>query len=120
MPPRRGRPVWLPRWWPRRMTSPPSSQRRAHPAAAGPSGLAPTLVAKAYDSPASSHGAGQTIGIIELGGGYSAADLTTYFSGLGITAPTVSSVSVDGGANQPGVGGNSARGVIADIDGAGS
>ena len=94
--------------------------RRARAAAAGPSGLAPTLVAKAYNFPASSHGAGQTIGIIELGGGYSAADLTTYFSGLGITAPTVSSVSVDGGANQPGVDDNSDGEVMLDIEVAGS
>ncbi len=47
-------------------------------------------------------GAGQTIGIIELGGGYNTSDLTTYFDGLGIAVPTVTAVSVDGGTNAPG------------------
>lgn len=47
-------------------------------------------------------GTGQTIAIIELGGGYQQSDLDTYFSGLGLQTPSVSAVSVDGGSNQPG------------------
>ena len=47
-------------------------------------------------------GTGQTIGIIELGGGYRPDDLSTYFQSLGQTVPTVISVSVDGGTNSPG------------------
>ena len=59
-------------------------------------------VGQLYDFPANATGRGQTIGIIELGGGYTQSDLDTYFSGLGISpAPTVTAVSVDGGANQP-------------------
>jgi kumamolisin len=58
-------------------------------------------VAQAYNFPANADGTGQTIGIVELGGGYRAADLTTYFKNLGITAPKVTAVGVDGGTNSP-------------------
>ena len=59
-------------------------------------------VAKAYNFPTSVNGKGQTIAIIELGGGYTQSDLNTYFSSLGISpAPSVSAVSVDGATNQP-------------------
>ena len=62
----------------------------------------PLQVAQLYDFPASAKGQGQTIGIIELGGGYTQSDLDTYFSTLGISpAPSVSAVSVDGAGNQP-------------------
>jgi kumamolisin len=60
----------------------------------------PVQVAGFYDYP-NGDGSGQTIGIIELGGGYNASDITTYFSGLGLTPPTVVAVSVDGGTNAP-------------------
>ncbi|HUI84983.1 MAG TPA: S53 family peptidase [Candidatus Binatia bacterium] len=59
-------------------------------------------VAKAYSFPAGVNGSGETIGIIELGGGFNPSDLRTYFRDLGISpAPTVVAVSVDGGQNQP-------------------
>jgi kumamolisin len=90
--------------------------RRADAAKAS-SGLAPTQVAQAYSFPVGATGAGQTIGIIELGGGYSSSDLNTYF---GAHAPTVTSVSVDGGANQPGVDPNSDGEVMLDIEVSGS
>jgi kumamolisin len=93
--------------------------RIAHAAAAS-GGLSPALVAQLYNFPAGARGAGQTIGIIELGGGYRAADLNTYFSGLGIKSPVVSSVSVDGGANKPGVDKNSDGEVMLDIEVAGA
>src|SRR5271155_1015820 len=60
-----------------------------------------TQVAQAYNFPAATTGSGQTIGILELSGGYSATDLATYFKNLGIKTPTVTAVSVDGGANSP-------------------
>lgn len=48
-------------------------------------------------------GRGQSVAIIELGGGYRRDDLTTYFTSLGLTqAPSVTAVSVAGGGNQPG------------------
>src|SRR5579884_3898124 len=50
----------------------------------------PPAVAKLYGFPTNVTGAGQTIALIELGGGYKSADLQTYFKGLGLkTAPTV-------------------------------
>jgi kumamolisin len=62
----------------------------------------PLQVAELYDFPASVNGQGQTIGIIELGGGFTQSDLNTYFSNLGISpAPSVTAVSVDGAQNQP-------------------
>ena len=62
----------------------------------------PLQVAQLYDFPAGVKGKGQTIGIIELGGGYTQSDLNSYFSTLGISpAPSVSAVSVDGAGNQP-------------------
>jgi kumamolisin len=61
----------------------------------------PPQLARLYDFPNSGNGAGQCIAIIELGGGSRPADIQAYFSGLGITPPTVISVSVDDGANTP-------------------
>ncbi|MGI0088207.1 MAG: S53 family peptidase, partial [Nitrosotalea sp.] len=46
-------------------------------------------------------GSGQCIGIIELGGGYSESDLKSYFAKIGLSAPKVSAVSVDGASNSP-------------------
>jgi kumamolisin len=94
----------------------PAARTHWRKARAAPSGLSPALVAEAYNYPAGLNGAGQTIGIVELGGGYSTADLASYFSGLGIPVPTVSSVSVDGAANQPGVDQDSDAEVTLDIE----
>jgi kumamolisin len=73
--------------------------RRKAKAAAGTS-YTPTQLAALYGFPAGT-GAGECIGIIELGGGYSSADLSNYFSQLGLAAPTVSAISVDQGSNSP-------------------
>lgn len=71
-------------------------------AAASAVSYTPPQVAKLYNFPGGLDGEGQTIAIIELGGGYSQSDLDSYFNGLGISpSPTVTSVSVDGGKNQP-------------------
>jgi kumamolisin len=76
----------------------------------------PVQVATLYQFPAGASASGQTIGIIELGGGYKPADLTTYFKSLGQTAPKVTAVSVDGGKNSP-TSANSADGeVMLDIE----
>jgi kumamolisin len=61
----------------------------------------PPQVATLYDFPSSVDCKDQCIGIIELGGGYQTEAIQTYFSNLGLPAPNVTSVSVDGGANQP-------------------
>jgi kumamolisin len=86
------------------------------PRAAGDTSYPPNGVAKLYDFPTGS-GAGQTVAIIELGGGYRTADLNTYFKGLGITTPSVTAVGVDGASNQPVGDPNSADGeVLLDIE----
>jgi kumamolisin len=59
-------------------------------------------VASFYNFPANTDGTGQTIALIELGGGYNASDLSAYFSGLNLSVPTVTAVGVDGGSNSPG------------------
>jgi kumamolisin len=70
-----------------------------------------------YRFPANTDGSGQTIAIIELGGGFVQEDLDTYFAGLGITGPKVTAVGVDGGANNPGADPNGADGeVMLDIE----
>ena len=61
----------------------------------------PRQVAQLYQFPLDVDGTGQTVGILELGGGYKPADLKKYFSSLGTTEPTVISVSVDDGENAP-------------------
>jgi kumamolisin len=62
----------------------------------------PPQVAQLYNFP-EGDGRGQCIGLIELGGGFLANDLSTYFAQLGISSPPqVIAVSVDGGQNQPG------------------
>jgi kumamolisin len=73
----------------------------AAPAASGGPLTAPQ-VASFYQFPAGTDGTGQTVAIIELGGGYTASDLSTYFSGLGLPVPSVTAVGVDGGSNSPG------------------
>ena len=75
---------------------------RVHAAqAAAPSSYTPPQVAQAYKFPVKASGAGQTIGILEFGGGYRQADLTAYFKTLGIPAPGITAVSVNGGKNNP-------------------
>jgi len=80
--------------------------RKRNPAASAQSSdvsYSPLQVAKAYDFPSGSSatGAGQCIGVIELGGGYNSADLDSFFKNLGIATPKVTAVSVDGGTNSP-------------------
>ncbi|HEX7732158.1 MAG TPA: S53 family peptidase [Rhodanobacter sp.] len=75
----------------------------------------PPQVGQLYDFPADTDGSGQCVALIELGGGYSQDDLTTYFTSLGIaTPPTVTAVSVAGGKNSPG--GDADAEVMLDIE----
>ena len=65
------------------------------------SSFTPVQIAQLYGFPSGATATGQTIGLIELGGGYKTADLTAYFKTLGQTAPSVVAVPVDGGKNAP-------------------
>jgi kumamolisin len=83
----------------------PHFRRRAQATAAiapraGTTTFTPPQLAALYSFPPAG-GQGQTIAIIELGGGYNAADVAAYFAELGIKAPNVLSVGVDGATNQP-------------------
>jgi kumamolisin len=76
----------------------------------------PPQLATLYQFPTGLDGSGQCIGIIELGGGFKPADIKTYFGGLGLPAPTVKAISVDGAPNHP-TNSNSADGeVMLDIE----
>lgn len=80
--------------------------------------FSPTQIAELYNFPANVDGSGQTIAIIELGGGYKDADLRKYFASQNVKAPTVVAVGVDGASNQPG---DAADGeVLLDIEVAGA
>lgn len=69
-------------------------------ALAATASFTPLQLAQLYDFPAGD-GKGQCIALIEMGGGYQEGDLSTYFSSLGVPAPTVEAVSVDGATNAP-------------------
>jgi kumamolisin len=84
--------------------------------AAAPASYTPPQVATAYHWPAKASGTGQTIGILELGGGYRQADLTAYFKTLGLAAPAITSVLVDGGKNKPSKASSSDGEVMLDIE----
>jgi kumamolisin len=92
----------------------------ASDAAAQNTSYSPVQVAELYSFPTGVTGAGQTIGIIELGGGYKPADITNYFKSLGITAPKVTSVSVDNGTNSPTNSNSADAEVLLDIEVAGA
>ena len=76
----------------------------------------PVQVAEAYQFPAKASGAGQTIGIIELGGGYRTKDLTAYFKTLNQKAPSIAAVSVDGAKNAPSTASGADGEVMLDIE----
>ena len=100
----------------------PQARPHLQPAAATdtPAALSALQVASAYTFPPNTTGAGQTIGILELGGGFSTSDLSTYFSGLGVTEPSVTPVGVDGAQNNPGVDTGADGEVTLDIEVAGA
>src|ERR1700719_1731533 len=73
----------------------------------------PMQVANLYQFPPNTTGAGETVGIIELGGGFETSDLDSFFQSLGISAPPqVVAVSVDGVQNVPGGDPNGADGEV--------
>ncbi|MFI5233702.1 MAG: protease pro-enzyme activation domain-containing protein [Gemmatimonadales bacterium] len=81
----------------------------------------PIDVARQYQFPAG-NGSGQTIALIELGGGFTATDVAAYFKNQGIVRTgTIASVSVDGQPNGGDADPNGADGEVQlDVDVAGS
>lgn len=69
-------------------------------------GVAATEYAQRYRFPTDHNGVtldgtGQTIAILELGGGFRSGDLEAYFHEIGVNLPTVTAVSVDHARNHP-------------------
>lgn len=100
-------------------------QARAHFRQAQPSSVqqsyTPLQLGQAYAFPDGTDGTGQALAIIELGGGYDPADLTAYFTGLGVPVPAVTAVGVDGASNAPSGDPTGADGeVLLDIEVAGA
>jgi kumamolisin len=79
----------------------PAAGPNAHPTEARPGASKVPEIAVAYHFPNGLDGTGQTLGLIELGGGYRDVDLDAYFAELHIPRPKVVAVSVDHGRNQP-------------------
>jgi kumamolisin len=96
----------------------PGQSGAAH--VAGSTSYTALQVARFYDFPAGLDGSGECIGILEFGGGYNPDDLEKYFKQLGIAAPPVSSVSVDGVNNNPGADPDADGEVALDIEVAGA
>jgi kumamolisin len=94
----------------------PQARPQIRFAAEGATAYTPPQVAAAYRFPSGVTGAGETVGIIELGGGYREADLTAYFDSLEITPPSVTAVTLDGGTNSPGTDTDADAEVMLDIE----
>jgi kumamolisin len=94
----------------------PQARPQIRFAAAGATAYTPPQVAEAYRFPSGVTGSGETVGIIELGGGFAPADLAAYFGSLGMTEPTVTAVTLDGGSNAPGADPNADGEVMLDIE----
>ncbi len=86
---------------------------------AGSASFTPPQLARLYNYPTGVTGKGQCIAIIELGGGFRKADITAYFTSLGLKAPSVIAVSVDGGHNAPSTADGADGEVMLDIEVAG-
>jgi kumamolisin len=61
----------------------------------------PRKLAAWYGFPAGATGAGQTVAVIQFGGGYNQEDMEDYFRLRGIPCPEMSLVELDGQTNQP-------------------
>jgi len=85
-----------------------------------PQPMWPMQVARLYAFPTGVDGSGETIAIIELGGGFTSDELTTYFRRAGVPAPQVEAVDVGSDANDPGMDANADTEVLLDIEVAGA
>lgn len=80
----------------------PAADDAPQGAAGAPVGYLPTEFSGFYDFPPAYTGAGQSIALLEFGGGYSADDLQTAAQAMGIAPPVVLPIHVDGADNSPG------------------
>jgi kumamolisin len=106
---------------PARSATPGADQADAfRPANVIDQSFTPPQVARFYDFITDADGTGESIALIELGGGLRPADLDVYFKGLGIPGPSVTTVSVDGGQDRPTTSDSADGEVMLDIEVAGS
>lgn len=101
----------------------PAARPHLHvsPAARQSTSYTPLDLGRIYDFPPGTDGNGTVVAIIELGGGFGTADLDAYFAALGLTAPSVTAIGVDGGKNVPGADPQGADGeVLLDLEVAGA
>jgi kumamolisin len=115
----------MPKRMARGSTSPAKNAKRSKAAGrrsgpGGNNGVAATVFAKRYNFPAGRDGTGQTIAIIELGGGYRNSDLQVFFREIGVPMPNVSSVSIDHAGNRPSKPNSDDGEVMLDIEVAGA
>jgi kumamolisin len=82
--------------------------------------LTPPQVAGLYNFPTPFDAKGETIGLLEFGGGYEKSDIHAFFKGLKLTPPTLTAVGVDGATNSAKSDPNSSVEVALDIDVSGS
>jgi kumamolisin len=80
----------------------------------------PVKVAQLYNFPLEMNGAGQVIGLIELGGGYRPVDIQQYFQAQGLQAPAILSATVDHATNRPTTAQSADGEVMLDLEVAGS
>lgn len=79
----------------------------------------PAELGKIYDFP-TADASGQTIGLLEFGGGVETADVTAYFTKIGQPAPSVTVVPVDGVSTDPTADPDATGEVMLDVDVAGA
>jgi kumamolisin len=92
----------------------------ASEAAAQNISYSPVQVGELYGFPTDVNGAGQTIAILELGGGFHTADIVAYFKSLNLTPPTVNAVSIDHAKSTPTTADSADGEVFLDIEVAGA
>ncbi len=79
-----------------------------------------TQITSLYNFPADVDGKGQTIAIMQFGGGFDQADIDAYFSSVKLPTPNITTVSVNNTANSPNTDANSDGEVALDIEVAGA
>jgi kumamolisin len=102
--------------------------RRGYRASAGPggqNGVPSTEFAARYNFPKTYQGqtldgSGQTVAIIELGGGFRSSDLKVYFNEIGVARPVVTRVVVDHAPHSPTTADSDDGEVMLDIEVAGA
>lgn len=82
-------------------SSPHARPRRRSPVHGQPSHASVPDLAQAYGFPPRLDGEGQTVGLIEFGGGFHPGDIEQFCNRLGIPSPHITVVEIGSGANRP-------------------